>query len=1622
MKKLLAILLCLCILLSCVPTTVIAQGELEDIVVEQNVTAPTENTTALEEETATPAEVEPVEATEAPVLLAEGHDHYACACAITADTSCTHEGQINWQPWDGSKSITNTESEADIMDSNGDGVYEIYTAQGLRELENRKTEKFVLMNDIDMQGADWTPIIGFAGSFDGNGHTISNVSITKSTPNLINSGAAQNMGFFGDTTAAGVVRNLHLRDITITATQDALYVGLLAGSNRGQMSGCTASGTIIDSRQTHGTKTYMGAMIGRICNPSGGADCGSMTGGTSLAVTDSEGVATTNGLCADVVFAIASKDNLYTGLVAWHPPKSAVSGEWAGRYCNSNQLSQEVRARQDKVIDYMTAMAMVAWSPSEELIYIAQGDNMQSSTTQHYLPGQTYYGLPYNHNNGSLERFNSALQPGTNITKKGLGNSIWNEKEGYPGFVQLMGNNCSRAVGWAWMQVSPVLVASNGGAHIEYTGYMLPNDVNRSTYGVYPVGIWNSNNYGASRAAYQCTTEEFTSSVLAANGENTMLEAYAHATRADAMVYYQEDGNGHARLIAADPVVIRSTDGTIDAGRSYFVITEQGWGISTTDGDNTSWRVKHKYTFKELLSAENPNKTYIPVTMRALRDEAVADSYVQAVSVNTPADGQVSSNYRIVSTTLTVKKGEQVIYDGEIFTGVGGTYNKYSGTFETVKLNCHKDAYLAAATAAGLENGSNCTFSVKVLLSDGTVKIVAEDKEFTYNAEGHDHYACACAITADTSCTHEGQINWQPWDGSKSITNTESEPVYYYLTGHVKLAAGRGLYGNVVLCLNGYSISPASSKSDNKFLLQVGANGLPANVTIMDCGTQCAGGVCTYKEGSGLLNGNSSNGSGGAIQVGHVNTSSTLSLIGVHLSGNAESNGGENYGGGALHVRNGNVTIQYCKFDNNRATGANVGSGGAISVYMGSVNASSTVFSGNQAVSRGGAIFLRPGSNASLRLTNCQFSGQNTAVDGSAVYVGKGCSVTVTGTTFSNNTATGNGAVNVETSAGAVSISGGSFTGNNGAYGSALYIAGTNNVSVSGTSFTDNTAKNGAIYVGSANLNLNNVTVKNNAGGLYIRGGAAKVVLTGNTQIESNTVENVKLHTGTHLELGALGENAKISVATAADETELNFLTANADAGFDADAWTANTKWLLYENTGAYISYSAENNAFYLVPKITHTHHACECVITRDTSCSHAGDSLVWQEWSDPNSLPTANAGNYYLSTNVVLSSKQTITANINLCLNGHTITPGEGMNDGLIRLDDSKNAVSVTIMDCATSYDSATGVCSYVGGIKGGHSTTGSGAVQVGHHKNEQASVLTLIGVELSGNTESNANENYGGGALHLRNGSADIRYCKFADNKADGKKETVNEQTQKPEITDVGAGGAISIYQGAVSAKNTVFAGNEAVRLGGAIYLRNVECGLELTGCEFIGNTAVYGSAVYTQANNTVNIAETSFTGNTASKNGTIYVVRGTTTLTDVIITQNKGGLCIGNVENTVVTVCGNMQIHDNGEDVYLSKDGTKLYVGQLDENTKVNITTKTSDIADPDDFLAVAENVTLADTEATGLIYAAKKNIGYEAGDKKFYFPGEQVDEGDHNHCYCIEGTVAGCDHREKAWKAW
>ena len=88
--------------------------------------------------------------------------------------------------------------------------------------------------DIDLTGTGFTPIPTFGGSFEGQGHTISGLSIT---------GGGSVQGLFRYIQPSGTVQDLTVEGSAVpTGRKNTL--GGIAGSNRGTLSGCTFSGTI----------------------------------------------------------------------------------------------------------------------------------------------------------------------------------------------------------------------------------------------------------------------------------------------------------------------------------------------------------------------------------------------------------------------------------------------------------------------------------------------------------------------------------------------------------------------------------------------------------------------------------------------------------------------------------------------------------------------------------------------------------------------------------------------------------------------------------------------------------------------------------------------------------------------------------------------------------------------------------------------------------------------------------------------------------------------------------------------------------------------------------------------------------------------------------------------------------------------------------------------------------------------------------------------------------------------------------------------------------------------------------------------------------------------------------
>jgi len=140
-----------------------------------------------------------------------------------------------------------------------DGVYHVYTEAGLKAWAEAVKENIstpcLLEADITMtkpaagENSNWTAIgdanNSYTGTFDGNGHTISN---------LIVSGDGH-QGFIGKL-YGGTVKNLTLKDVSVTAT--LYHAGAVAGysGGKGSIYGCQVIGGSVTS------PTNVGGIVG----------------------------------------------------------------------------------------------------------------------------------------------------------------------------------------------------------------------------------------------------------------------------------------------------------------------------------------------------------------------------------------------------------------------------------------------------------------------------------------------------------------------------------------------------------------------------------------------------------------------------------------------------------------------------------------------------------------------------------------------------------------------------------------------------------------------------------------------------------------------------------------------------------------------------------------------------------------------------------------------------------------------------------------------------------------------------------------------------------------------------------------------------------------------------------------------------------------------------------------------------------------------------------------------------------------------------------------------------------------------------------------------------------------
>jgi len=131
------------------------------------------------------------------------------------------------------------------------------------ELEALQEEgHYQLENDIDLSGQLWTPLnMAFLGMLDGDGHTLSGLTITRADQN--DTAMIHQVGSTLPWLEGGEVKNLILTDVNVTAIQVntvPMSTGAIAGSTNGHIHHCFVEGSVIG-------KAYTGLLVGSISGP-----------------------------------------------------------------------------------------------------------------------------------------------------------------------------------------------------------------------------------------------------------------------------------------------------------------------------------------------------------------------------------------------------------------------------------------------------------------------------------------------------------------------------------------------------------------------------------------------------------------------------------------------------------------------------------------------------------------------------------------------------------------------------------------------------------------------------------------------------------------------------------------------------------------------------------------------------------------------------------------------------------------------------------------------------------------------------------------------------------------------------------------------------------------------------------------------------------------------------------------------------------------------------------------------------------------------------------------------------------------------------------------------------------
>lgn len=343
-----------------------------------------------------------------------------------------------------------------------------------------------------------------------------------------------------------------------------------------------------------------------------------------------------------------------------------------------------------------------------------------------------------------------------------------------------------------------------------------------------------------------------------------------------------------------------------------------------------------------------------------------------------------------------------------------------------------------------------------------------------------------------------------------------------------------------------------------------------------------------------------------------------------------------------------------------------------------------------------------------------------------------------------------------------------------------------------------------------------------------------------------------------------------------------------------------------------------------VLPQADHTH--CVCGGNEDVN-GHEHDTAgtEWTEWTKTDTLPDS-VGNYYLTQSV--SGSWTVpTGEVNLCLNGQTISGSITVGSG----------ASLTLTDCSDS-GRVQGEVLVNGGKFELYSGTITGGVQVGIKGGtyQTGSSFTMYGGAITGNkTDSGP-----GGGVFLVGTTNHTNPPNFTMHGG-----TISDNTAG--ASDGGGGGVYVGEKCSFTMDGGTITGNTATKgNGGGIYIHFNAGNVSISNATITdnkasatGNTSYgHGGGIYSERG--VTVKGVTITGNNSTFEGGGIYGKGAITLTDATVTgNNQYDVYYGGKETTTpeLTVSGSVKAG------YYANFDWKLPIlvsGELSDNSVIHV----------------------------------------------------------------------------------